>query len=307
MAGRAVSRAPGRVRAGPRGAPGVEGLLAQFPALREGSCWPAWAYPARPAIEDEAVQAERGLGRSPGSSAAGRGRSSRSSPRPWQGWCRLTPHISARPAFEDERPSGANGVWGGAPGSWLRAVVAPRESPRPWQGWCRPTRAIQPVRRRTSAFSATGSGRSPRELGCGPCGAGHAVPAPAGRAGPGGHGHRAPECDLRRSGPGDWAAWLPVSSMGEVSAAQSRVPAQQCHPAPGGEPSCLVPSGTSSSSTASAPRSARRARRASTTRPAPTISSSRRSGSCCAATRTWTPRRSTRSPSPRPRRSATRA
>ena len=51
---RAVPRAPGGARAGPQG-----------PTPRQGSCWPTQATSARPAIEDEAVQAERGLGRSP--------------------------------------------------------------------------------------------------------------------------------------------------------------------------------------------------------------------------------------------------
>ena len=40
-----------------------------------------------------------------------------------------------------------------------------------------------------------------------------------------------PRCDLRRSRPWDWAAWLPTSSMAEGSARLGACP-QQCHPAP---------------------------------------------------------------------------
>ncbi|MFE7169054.1 substrate-binding domain-containing protein [Streptomyces sp. NPDC057616] len=81
-----------------------------------------------------------------------------------------------------------------------------------------------------------------------------------------------PRCDLRRLDRRDCAATLLISSMG--LSARSACATQQCRSrTSGGEPSCLVPSGTSSSSTASAPRSARRARRASTTRPVPTTSS----------------------------------
>ncbi|MFF8909408.1 substrate-binding domain-containing protein [Streptomyces olivaceoviridis] len=73
-------------------------------------------------------------------------------------------------------------------------------------------------------------------------------------------------CDLRRSRLPDCAATLLISSMVLSARSAQRSSAIRT----GGEPSCLVPSGTSSSSTASVPRSARRARRASTTRPAPT-------------------------------------
>ena len=117
---------------------GVSGLVALGSV---GRCGPVKATSARPAIEDEAVQAERVWGGAPGPRVRAVGGRARNSPRPWRGWCWPTRHTSSVRRLRTSALKARTG-FGAEPQGVVRVRAVrgwSRSSPRPWQGWCRPT------------------------------------------------------------------------------------------------------------------------------------------------------------------------